>query len=165
MVNHHDWFTSPDGIKWVSEGSSCSPRRNGIWESTSDSSFIQLTLLVIYDDGLCSLCYTTDLLKNGCLASIGSSYDENAKMGTSISSLSTVISSTCAAAKNQLMSFSREGNILAHQMQLHQQFLPSPIFSLVRGDGLYDEHWLNGLSDGKIEPRGQKCKSTVLKRR
>ena len=86
------------------------------------------------------------------------------KWGHPYRSLSTVISSTCAAAKNQLMSFSREGNILAHQMQLHQQFLPSPIFSLVRGDGLYDEHWLNGLSDGKIEPRGQKCKSTVLKR-
>ena len=44
--------------------------------------FIQLTLLIIYDDGLCSLCYTTDLLKNGCLASIGPPYDKNAKMWT-----------------------------------------------------------------------------------
>ena len=46
--------------------------------------FIQLTLLVMYNDGLCSLCYTTNLLKDGGLASIGSSYDKNAKMRTSI---------------------------------------------------------------------------------
>ena len=46
--------------------------------------FIQLTLLVMYDDGFCSLCYTTNLLKDGCLSSISSSYDENAKMGTSV---------------------------------------------------------------------------------
>ena len=45
---------------------------------------IQLTLFVIYDDGLCSLCYTTNLLKDGCLASIGSPYDKDAKMGTSV---------------------------------------------------------------------------------
>ena len=44
--------------------------------------FIQLTLLVIYNDGLCSLCYTTNFLKDGCLASIGPSYDKNAKMRT-----------------------------------------------------------------------------------
>ena len=44
--------------------------------------FIHLTLLVTYNDGLCSLCYTTNLLKDCCLASIGSSYDKNAKMGT-----------------------------------------------------------------------------------
>ena len=46
--------------------------------------FIHLTLLVTYNDGLCSLCYTTNLLKDCCLASIGSSYDKNAKMGTSV---------------------------------------------------------------------------------
>ena len=47
--------------------------------------FIQLTLLVMYnDDGFCSLFCTTNLLKDGCLASIGSSYDKNAKMGTSV---------------------------------------------------------------------------------
>ena len=46
--------------------------------------FIQLTLLVMYNDGLCSLCYTTNLLKDSCLASIGSSYDKNAKVGTSV---------------------------------------------------------------------------------
>ena len=61
---------------------SSSPRRKRIWESALDS--IQLTLLVIYDDGLCSLCYTTNLLKDSGLASIGSSYDKNAKMGTSV---------------------------------------------------------------------------------
>jgi hypothetical protein len=38
----------------------------------------------MYNNGLCSLCYTTNLLKDGCLASIGSSYDKNAKMGTSV---------------------------------------------------------------------------------
>ena len=48
------------------------------------SAFIQLTLLVIYTDRLCSLCYTTNLLKDGCLASIGSAYDKDAKMGTSV---------------------------------------------------------------------------------
>jgi hypothetical protein len=46
--------------------------------------FIELTLLVVYNDGFCSLFYTTNLLKYGCLSSIGPSYDKNAKMGTSI---------------------------------------------------------------------------------
>jgi hypothetical protein len=46
--------------------------------------FIQLTLLVMYNDGFCSLFYTTNLLKYGCLASICSSYDKNAKMRTSV---------------------------------------------------------------------------------
>ena len=36
------------------------------------------------NDGLCSLFYTTNLLKDGRLASIGSSYDKNAKMGASV---------------------------------------------------------------------------------
>ena len=45
---------------------------------------IQLTLLVIYNDGLCSLCYPTNLLKDCCLACISSSYDKNAKAGTSV---------------------------------------------------------------------------------
>ena len=47
-------------------------------------SFIQLTCLIMYDNGFCSPFYTTNLLKDGCLASIGSSYDKNAKMGTSV---------------------------------------------------------------------------------
>ena len=38
----------------------------------------------MYNDRFCSLFYTTNLLKDGCLASIGSSYDKNAEMGTSI---------------------------------------------------------------------------------
>ena len=38
----------------------------------------------MYNDGLCSFFYTTNLLKDGCLASIGSSYDKNAKMRTSV---------------------------------------------------------------------------------
>ena len=80
IVNH--WLTSIDGIKWVSEGCTFFPMKNIIWESTWD--FIQLTLLIMYNDGLCSLCYTTNLLKDGCLASIGSSYDKNAKVGTSV---------------------------------------------------------------------------------
>ena len=49
-----------------------------------DWALIQLTHLVMYNNGLCSLCYTTNLLKNGCLSSIGSSYDKNTKMGTSV---------------------------------------------------------------------------------
>ena len=43
--------------------------------------FIQLTLLVMYNDRFCSLLYTTNLLQDGCFASIGSSYDKNVKMG------------------------------------------------------------------------------------
>ena len=38
----------------------------------------------MYNDRFCSLFYTTNLLKDGCLASICSSYDKNAKTGTSI---------------------------------------------------------------------------------
>jgi hypothetical protein len=38
----------------------------------------------MYDDGFCSLCYTTNSLKDGCLASIGPPYNENMKMGTSV---------------------------------------------------------------------------------
>ena len=49
------------------------------------AAFIQLTILVMYNDsGFCSLFYTTNLLKDGCLASIGSSNDKNAKVGTSV---------------------------------------------------------------------------------
>ena len=39
------------------------------------------------NDGLGSLCYTTNLLKNGCLACISPSYDQDAKMRTIISIL------------------------------------------------------------------------------
>jgi len=38
-----------------------------------------LTILVIYD-GLCPLCYTTNLLKDGCLACISPSNDKDAKV-------------------------------------------------------------------------------------
>ena len=38
-----------------------------------------LTILVIYD-GLCPLCYTTDLLKDGCLACISPPNDKDAKV-------------------------------------------------------------------------------------
>ena len=49
------------------------------------NSFSQkLTLLVMYNDGHCSFSYTTDLLKDGCLACIGSSYDKNAETGASV---------------------------------------------------------------------------------
>ena len=47
---------------------------------------VQPTILIIYDR-LCSLLHTTDLLKNGCLACIGSSYDKNTKMGAFVSLL------------------------------------------------------------------------------
>jgi hypothetical protein len=39
----------------------------------------QLTITVIYD-GLCPLCYTTNLLKDGCLACISPPNDKDAKM-------------------------------------------------------------------------------------
>ena len=39
-----------------------------------------LTILVIYD-GLCPLCYTTNLLKDGCLACISPPNDKDAKVG------------------------------------------------------------------------------------
>ena len=39
----------------------------------------QLTILVIYD-GFCSLCYTTNLLKDGCLACPSPSNDKNMKV-------------------------------------------------------------------------------------
>ena len=44
---------------------------------------IQLTLLVMYDDGLCSLCYTTDLLKDSCFPCISPSYNKDTKMWAS----------------------------------------------------------------------------------
>ena len=79
------WLASIDGIKWVSQGSSSLPRGTEYKKvHPSQWSFIQLTLLVMYNDRFCSLFYTTNLFKDGCLASIGSSYDKNAKMGTSV---------------------------------------------------------------------------------
>ena len=99
--------------------------------------FIQLTLLVMYNDGLCSLCYTTNLLKDGCLASIGSSYDKNAKMGTLVllpQHCDILHMCTCKELFNFI--FWWRDNSLAHQRWLPQQFLPSPIFSLVRRDGM-----------------------------
>ena len=39
----------------------------------------QLTILVMYD-GLCFLSYTTNLLKDGCLACIGPPNDKDAKV-------------------------------------------------------------------------------------
>ena len=72
----------------------------------------------MYNDRFCSLFYTTNLLKDGCLASIGSSYDKNAKMGTSV-----LIPEFCNihSCKGQSISFSSERGIrmLTHQMQLH----------------------------------------------
>jgi hypothetical protein len=47
---------------------------------------VQLTTLIIYDR-LCSLLHATDLLKNGCLPCISSSYDKNTKMGAFVSLL------------------------------------------------------------------------------
>ena len=38
----------------------------------------------MYNDGLCSFSYTTNLLKDGCLACIGSSYDKNAETFASV---------------------------------------------------------------------------------
>jgi hypothetical protein len=74
------------------------------------------------------------------------------KWGHPYRSLSIVISSTSATAKNQLISFSGgEDNILAHQMQLHQQSLPSPMFSLVRSDGLISREPKDSLS--KLEDK------------
>ena len=127
IVNH--WFTSTDGIKWVSEGSSCLPRRNGIWD-TGAWDFIQLTHLVIYDR-FYSLFNTTNLLKDGCLASIGSSYDENAKMGTFVSfpeHFYILHLCNCKESVRVIFIFWRRNNILAHQMQLHQWSLPSQFF-------------------------------------
>ena len=49
-------------------------------------SFELNTMLIKYD-GLGSLCYTTDLLKNGCLPCISPSNDQYAKMRTIISIL------------------------------------------------------------------------------
>ena len=46
--------------------------------------FIPLTLLVMYNDGFCSFPYTTNLLKDGCFACIGPSYDKNAETGASV---------------------------------------------------------------------------------
>ena len=82
--------------------------------------FIQLTLLVIYDDGLCSLCYTTNLLKDGCFASIGSPYDKNAKMGTSVlvpEHCDIIHMCDCKEPVNFIL---QRDNALTHQMQLYQ---------------------------------------------
>ena len=43
----------------------------------------QLTILIKYD-GLCPLCYSTNLLKNGCLACISPPNDKDAKVWASI---------------------------------------------------------------------------------
>jgi hypothetical protein len=78
--------------------------------------FIQLfTLLVTYNDGLCSLCYTTNFLKDGCLASIGSSYNKNAKMVTFVSFPEHCdIVHMCNCKEAVTMSFSGGDNILTH---------------------------------------------------
>ena len=47
---------------------------------------VQLTTFIIYNR-LCSMLHTTDLLQNGGLACIGSSYDKNTKMGAFVSLL------------------------------------------------------------------------------
>ena len=62
--------------------------------------FIQLTLLVMYNNGFCSLFYSTNLLKDGCLASIGSSYDKNAKMGTFVLIPETLYMCSCKGPVN-----------------------------------------------------------------
>ena len=98
----------------------------------SSWAFIQLTLLVMYDDGFCSLFYTTNLLKDGCLASIGPSYDKNTKMGTFV-----LIPEHCdilhmCSCKGAVNLISSEKTILTHQ-QLHWRSLPSRIFPLVKG--------------------------------
>ena len=98
---------------------------------------MQLTLLVIYNDGLCSLFYATNLLKDGCLASIGSSYNKNAKMGALVllpEHGDILYMRNCKEPINFI--FWRRDNILTYQVQLHQQSLPSPMFSQVRRDGL-----------------------------
>ena len=81
--------------------------------------FIQLTLFVKYNDGLCSLPYTTNLLKDGCLASIGPSYDKNAKVGTFV-----LLPEDCdilfmSGCKEPVKFVYRWDNILTHWMQVH----------------------------------------------
>ncbi len=48
---------------------------------------IEHSSILIIDDGHASLSYTTDLLKNGGLASIGPSYNKNTEAGAMISLL------------------------------------------------------------------------------
>ena len=55
------------------------------------------------DDRFCSLVYTTDFLKDGCLASIGSSYDKNAKMGTSVLILKILYMCSCKGPVNHII--------------------------------------------------------------
>ena len=44
---------------------------------------VKLTLLIVYNDWLCSFYYPTNLLKDCSLASISPSYDKNTKVGAS----------------------------------------------------------------------------------
>ena len=101
--------------------------------------FNQLTLLVTYNDGLCSLFYTTNLLKDGCLASIGSSHDKNAKMATSILLPEHCnILHICNCKELVKFIFWWRERDKTHQVQLPQQSLPSPILLLVRTrNGIY----------------------------
>ena len=52
-----------------------------IQQSREAQNWDWLTILVIYD-GICSLCCTTDLLKDGCLACISPPNDKDAKVWT-----------------------------------------------------------------------------------
>ena len=70
-------FTSSDGIKCISDCSSCFSARNSTVKGSIKSDW--LAILVIYD-GLCPLCYTTNLLKDGCLACISPPNDKDAKV-------------------------------------------------------------------------------------
>ena len=95
----------------------------------------------MYDDGLCSLCYTTNLLKDGCLACISSSYDKNAKMGTSV--LLSEICDICLMCSYKELSICGGGEIicLTYRVQVQQQFLMpfnTDVFTC-RRDCLYDQ--------------------------
>lgn len=77
-------LTSAEGIKCISEGINCSSK--GTDYSQAALAFVQLTILIIYDR-LCSLFFTTDLLKNCCLACVGPAYDKDTKTGTVVALL------------------------------------------------------------------------------
>ena len=89
---------------------------------------VQLTILIIYDR-LCSLLHTTDLLKNGCLACIGSSYDKNTKMGAFVTLLEHLcLSYIYIYYVNQILV---ETSAFANPLYVQQQSLPSFVIALL----------------------------------
>ena len=81
----HEWYihTSLSDSPQVMASNESQTVQADFLQETQHSKEVQnsdwLTILVIYD-GVCSLCYTTNLLKDGCLPCISPPNDKDAEM-------------------------------------------------------------------------------------